>query len=109
MWRPTNPSVVFSDFPSKNEEVQIQKQEVQASIRLEELDAEDSLTISHLFKDTSETRVSTRIWLAWTVALGAPLYGGVSFLCFCSRPIFQQAEFNLRMSSYFIPARYLHL
>jgi hypothetical protein len=73
-------------LPIENEEVQIQKQEIQASIRLEELDAEDSLTIGHLFKDKSETRVSTRIWLAWTVALGAPLYGGVSFLCFFQDP-----------------------
>ena len=69
-------------LPIENEEVQIQKQEIQASIRLEELDAEDSLTISHLFKDKSETRVATRIWLAWAVAVGGPLFGGVSVSSF---------------------------
>lgn len=65
-------------LPLEDEMVQSQKAAILAGVQLEEEDAKDSLTIGKLFKDTSETRVSTRIWLSWAIALGAPLYGGVS-------------------------------
>lgn len=67
--------------------MQAQKQEILAAVALEEADAKDSLKISHLFKDPSETRVSTRTWLAWTVSLGAPLFG-VNVIIFYSASIF---------------------
>jgi hypothetical protein len=67
------------DLPIDNELVQVQKQEILASIRLEELDAEDGLKIQNLFRDKSSTQVSKRIWLSWAIALGAPLYGGVCY------------------------------
>jgi len=66
------------NLPIDNELVHIQKQEILASIRLEELDAEDGLKIKNLFRDKSKTQVAKRIWLSWAIALGAPLYGGVS-------------------------------
>lgn len=75
------------DLPIDAENAQGLKQEILASVRLEEQDAEDSLTVKHLFKDESHTRVATRIWLSWVIALGAPLFGG-NVIIFYSSSIF---------------------
>lgn len=65
-------------LPIEHEEVQSQRSAILASVKLEEEDAKHSLTLKGLFFDKTGTRVSTRIWLSWAIALGAPLYGGVS-------------------------------
>jgi len=78
---------VDSSIPLDNKTVQIQKQEILASIRLEELDAKDPLKIKNLFRDKSRTQVAKRIWLSWAIALGAPLYGG-NIIVFHSSSIF---------------------
>ena len=42
-------------LPLDDQLVQIQKQEMLASVRVNELEAEESLNFSHLFKDKSYT------------------------------------------------------
>ena len=50
-------------FPRRSNLSSSPKQEILASVRLDEIEAEDSLKLSHLFRDKSETQVAKRIWL----------------------------------------------
>ncbi|KIY72315.1 general substrate transporter [Cylindrobasidium torrendii FP15055 ss-10] len=57
-------------------ELQAQRKEMIAAIRLEEQESLQ-ITFTSMFKrDTTETKITKRIWISWLMQMGKPFFGG---------------------------------
>lgn len=57
-------------------ELQAQRNEMIAAIRLEEQESLQ-ITFTSMFKrDTTETKITKRIWISWLMQMGKPFFGG---------------------------------
>lgn len=68
-------------------ELQAQRKEMIAAIRLEEQESLQ-ITFTSMFKrDTTETKITKRIWISWLMQMGKPFFGGNLIVCLVSHSL----------------------